>query len=102
MGISHQANLVYGFEYAGEAILDKLPDDLDWELSGSAYYDNSELFVICIKKSINVSLLFDDPNLISEKEIVAPTEWYDRLIFFAKENNILNVKIGWYLLVSES
>lgn len=113
MGIDYNAHFVYGIKITDDKLLAKLNDDdydfkldkgLDIEWSGSAYCGDGEFMptFVCIKKSIKSIWLHDDPKCIKQKDIIAPTEWHDKLVAWAKENDCSKSQIGWWLLISES
>ena len=112
MGIDYKANFVYGIKIIDDKLLAKINDDdydfkidkdLKIEWSGSVYTNDMNFNTfICIKKSVKCIWLYDNPSLIKQKDLIAPTEWHDRLIAWAQENDCSKPQIGWWLLISES
>ena len=108
MGIDYNADLVYGIKIIDDKLVQGLNEDeleldrdLDQVWSGSAYSGAEMTVIVCIKKSRINMRLYDDPTIISQKKLIAPTEWHDRLAKWAKENDCSKSQIGWWLCVSE-
>jgi len=109
MGTDYDAHFVYGIKITDDKLLAKINDDdfklekdFDIEWSGSAYSDDDYMSTfVCIKKSVKSAWLHDDPKCIKQKDIIAPTEWHDKLIAWANENDCSRPQIGWWLLLTE-
>jgi hypothetical protein len=109
MGTDYTATLCFGIKIEDdkldnllneEAIL--LDKDLSLIYSGSQYSEEATSFV-CIKQSkMNARLYNKDNYSIKYEELIAKSEWKERLKQWAAENNCFKPKIGWWLLVSES
>lgn len=110
MGVDYTTDLVYGIKITDDKLSAKLnvygeefdlDEDLDLVWSGSDYPDDMGI-IVCLKKSQIYIGLYDEPKLISQTKLIAPTKWHDRLMKWAKENDCSKPKIGWWLCISES
>ena len=107
MSRNYSANLGYGIKINDDKLYQKIIND-DFDIDGdlkiihSGSYDDESVDVfVCIKNSLAKSCLYCESKSIKQSKLIAPTDWHDRLVSWANENDCSESQIGWWLTVQE-
>ena len=118
MSYCSSARLVYGFSITDQTLINNIlgiefeEDEngneakrilLGADLSTSTHgdnYDQPQNVIICINKSMVYICGYEQSFVIKQDKFVIKDDWNDKLKSWAKENNLKNIKIGWYLTSS--
>lgn len=107
---SYTANLCYGIKIIDDKLINKIDEneleldtDLEVAYGGNEYTNEGVTAFVCIKKTlIRVGLHSNYLSTIKADKLIAKSVWHERLRIWAKENECSDVKIGWWLFVTES